>query len=68
MRFECIDSAGLLGATEPYANTDVGAVSLLVLLLHLLELTGDVREVLGDFTSLSLDSNFPCIDVARSNY
>ena len=68
MRFECIDSAGLLCATEPYANTDVGAVSLLVVLLHLLELAGDVREVLGDFTSLSLDSNFPCIDVARSNY
>ena len=68
MRFERVDSTSLLVATEPYANTDVGAVSLLVVLLHLLELTGDVREVLGDFTSLSLDSNFPCIDVARSNY
>ena len=64
MRFERVDSTSLLVATEPYANTDEGTVSLLGRLLHLFELTRDMGEVLKNFTSLSLDSNFPCIDSA----
>ena len=64
MRFKRVDSAGLLVATEPDANTDEGAISFLGALLHFLELASNVRKVLGHFASLSLDRNFPCIDFA----
>ena len=61
VRFERVDSASLLVATEPDANTDEGAAALLSILLHLLEFTSNVGEVLLHLTSLALDSNFPCI-------
>ena len=60
-RFEGIDRAGLLVATEPYANADESSGSLLGRLLHLFELTSDVGEVFGKGTSLTLDSNLPCV-------
>ncbi len=61
VRFERVDSASLLVATEPDANTDEGALTLLGVLLQLLEFTSNVGEVLLHLTSLALDSNFPCI-------
>ena len=61
MRFKRVDSARLLVAAEPDSNTDEGSGSLLALLLHLLELAGDMRKVLDNFSSLALDSNLPCI-------
>jgi hypothetical protein len=64
VRFKRVDSARLLVATEPNSNTDKGTGSLLGGLLHLLELASNVRKVLRDFASLSLDSNFPCIHCA----
>ena len=64
VRFERVDSARLLGATEPDSNTDKGTSSLLGALLHFLELTSDVREVLGHGTSRTLDCNFPCFHCA----
>ena len=64
-RFERVDSASLLVATEPDADADVVALSLLLVLLQSLEFASDVREVLLHFTPLSLDSNFPCIHFAN---
>jgi len=64
VRLERVNSAGLLVATEPYANTNKSSSSLLVVLLHLLQLASNMGEVLGDFASLSLDNNFPCIHCA----
>lgn len=64
---ESVDSARLLGAAEPDSNTDKGTISLLCSLLHLLELTSDVREVLGNLTSDTLDRNFPRVNSA-GNY
>ena len=61
MGFERVDRAGLLGATEPDADADIGAGPLLAILLHLFELTSDVGEVFGKGTSLTLDSNLPCV-------
>ena len=61
VRFERVDSARLLVAAEPDANADIGARSLLGVLLHLLELTSNVGEVFRHLTSNALDSNFPCI-------
>ena len=61
MRFERVDGTSLLVATEPYANADESSGSLLGRLLHLFELTSDVGEVLGKRTSLTLDSNLPCV-------
>ena len=61
---ERVDSAGLLVAAEPDANTDKVTSALLVVLLHLLKLASDVREVLRHSSSLALDSNFPCIHCA----
>ena len=61
MRFKRVDSARLLVAAKPDSNTDIGAASLLAVLLHFLELAGNVRKVLGYFSSLALDSNLPCI-------
>lgn len=55
MRFKRVDSARLLVATEPNSNADKGTSSLLGALLHLLELASNVRKVLRDLTSLSLD-------------
>ena len=59
-----VNSASLLVAAEPNANTDEVASSLLGVLLHLFELASNVREVLGNTSSLALDSNFPCIHCA----
>ena len=64
VRFERVDSARLLGAAEPDSNTDKGTSSLLGVLLHLLELASDVREVLGHLASCTLDCNFPCFHCA----
>ena len=64
MRFERVDSARLLVATEPDANTDEGSISLLGGLLHLLELASNMGEVFLHLTSLAFDSNFPCIHCA----
>ena len=66
MRFKRVDSARLLVAAKPDSNTDEGSGSLLALLLHLLELAGNMRKVLGYFSSLALDSNFPCIHGCRN--
>ena len=64
--FERIDRAGLLGATEPDADADIGAASLLAFLLHLFELTSDMGEILLDGASGALDRNFPCFHYARN--
>ena len=61
---ERVDRTRLLLATEPDANADKSTIPLLSRLLHLLELTSNVREVLADLTTLALDSNFPCIHCA----
>ena len=66
MRFKRVDSARLLVAAKPDSNTDEGSGSLLALLLHLLELAGNMRKVLGYFSSLALDSNFPCTHGCRN--
>ena len=63
---ECVDSAGLFDAAKPDANANVGATSLAGGLLHLLQLAGNVREVLGNLTSLALDSDLPGIHLARN--
>merc|ERR1719420_81211 len=67
VRFKRVDSARLLVAAKPDSNTDEGSGSLLAFLLHLLELTGNMRKVLGYFSSLALDSNFPCIHGCRNS-
>ena len=64
--FERVDRAGLLGATEPDADADIGAGPLLAILLHLFELTSDVGEILRDCASDTLDRNFPCLHCARN--
>jgi len=61
---EGVDSTGLLVSTEPDSDADEGTVSLLGVLLHLLELAGDVREVFLDFTSLALDGNLSGVNSA----
>jgi len=62
--FERVDGTGLLRTTEPDADADEKSISLFGALIHSLELTGDMREVLGHLTSFALDSNFPCIHCA----
>ena len=64
--FERVDRAGLLGATEPDADADIGALPLLAVLLHLFELTSDVGEILRNCASDTLDRNFPCCHCARN--
>ena len=63
-RFEGVDSTRLLLTTEPDANADERTIPLLSRLLHLLQLTGNVGEVLGNLATGALDSNFPCIHCA----
>ena len=64
VRFKRVNGASLFVATKPDSDADEGSVSLLCGLLHLLELTSNVGVVLGNFASLALDSNFPCIHSA----
>jgi hypothetical protein len=58
---EGVDSTSLLVATEPNADADECTSALLGSLLHLLDFARHMGEVLGNFTSLALDSNFSCI-------
>lgn len=62
MGLEGVDSASLLVTTEPNADADECTSALLGCLLHLLDFARHMGEVLGNFTSLALDSNFPCIN------
>ena len=62
MRFERVDSARLLVAAEPNANTDEGTLALLLVLLHLLDLASDVGEVLGHGALGARNSHFSCIN------
>merc|ERR1719471_1691397 len=59
-----LDDLVLLATKEPDADADERSISLLGSLLHLLELTSNVRVVLGDLASLARDNNFPCIHSA----
>ena len=56
-RFKGIDRAGLLVASEPHADSEMGASLLLVLHIHFLEFNCKMGEVLRDFSSGSCHGN-----------
>ena len=60
-RFEGVDSASLLVASEPHAKSKIGALSFIAILFYFLDFNSQVREVFLDFTSLTLHSYFSSI-------
>ena len=56
-RFKGIDRAGLLVATEPHTDSDVCALSFLVILFHFLDFNSQVGEVFRNLSFWSLHSN-----------
>ena len=61
-RFEGVDSASLLVASEPHADSNEVALSFIVILFYFLEFNSQVGEVLLDFASLTFHRNFSCVD------
>ena len=57
-RFEGIDRASLLVATEPHADSDEFALLFLVILVHSLEFNSEMGEVFSNLSSWSTHGNF----------
>lgn len=58
--FDGVGSASLLVSTEPHSNSDVLALKLLGVHVSELNFTCEMAEILGDLSTGSFNSHFPC--------
>jgi hypothetical protein len=59
--FNSVSSTSLSISSEPHANTDVFALLFLVIAVNKLDFNGEMAEILGNFSTSSFNSHFPCL-------